>query len=265
MPIHSRKEWAFQFIVSGECSLCVREGGKVREQRLRAPVLVACGSEAMYAYRGKPQDVCNIIVFHFDEAYFQLRHLLGRTGWRVAPVRAVDVRQAVLWYQRCQTAKKKNDVLAPLVYNIVALELTLLLFQLLPQQEFGVAADFTTSKVAEAQAWYQANLARGLSIQEVADAVHVSVTHLRRLFHKVRKMSPQEAFTQMQFDRVKELMLDGVSTLEQIADAAGFESGSAFSRAFKKEFEVSPKVYRAMMRSDISSSKVKAAFLSPTR
>jgi transcriptional regulator GlxA family with amidase domain len=110
--------------------------------------------------------------------------------------------------------------------------------------------DFGKSKVIEALAWYNANLAFGPNIEEVAHAVHLSSTHLRRLFHKVWGTSPQAAFTHAQFERAKELMLDQVISLERIAEYSGFGSASAFSRAFKVEFGVSPKSYRSKLQAE---------------
>ena len=265
MPLHSRKEWAFQVILEGTCSTITRVGNQLHEERLEGPVMVVSGPDAIHAYSGTAEDVCTSASFHFDEAYYHLRHLIGKSGRRIVQMRPGNTRKVLDLYQRCKDAKKKSDVFAPLVYHIVALELTMLFFSLLPKAELSKSTDFTANKVAEALAWYQANMSKGLNIQDVADAVHVSSTHLRRLFHKVRNMSPQETFTQVQFDRAKELMLDNNYSLENIAEASGFESASAFSRAFKKEFGVAPRVYRSMMKSDFSSPEVKAAFHAPTR
>ena len=265
MPLHSRGEWAFQFILDGSCSTLTRVGNKVREERLTGPVMVVSGPDAVHAYGGKPEDVCTAMSFHFDEAYYRLRHLLGKTGRRVAPMHPDGVKKVLKLYERCKEARKKSDVLTPLTYQIVGLELTLLFFSLLPKSELNKAADFNASKVAESIAWYQANMSKGLNIQDVAKAVHMSSTHLRRLFHKVRNMSPQEAFTQLQFDRSKELMLDSRYSLENIAEAAGFESASAFSRAFKKEFGVAPKVYRQAMKQELPTPEIKASFQTPVR
>ena len=44
------------------------------------------------------------------------------------------------------------------------------------------------------------------------------------------------------------LMRDPEMTLERISEDAGFGSASAFSRAFKSEFGVSPKDFRAKQR-----------------
>ncbi|MDR1191239.1 MAG: AraC family transcriptional regulator [Verrucomicrobiales bacterium] len=263
--MHSRKEWAFQFILSGMCTLQTREKGGVRERRLEGPVLVVSAPGTMHAYGGEAGDRCEVLVFHFDEAYYHLRHLLRDGGQRVVQIYAGELRLARELYRRCREAKRRTDILAPLVYEVAALELTTMLFRQLPKTELNKTTDFAANKVAEALAWYQVHLARGLNIQEVADAVHVSATHLRRLFHKIRRVSPREAFTRVQFERAKELMLDSGYSLEAVAEATGFESASAFSRAFKKEFGVAPKVYRSALRGEMEAPEVRRAFRVPAR
>jgi AraC family transcriptional regulator len=150
-------------------------------------------------------------------------------------------------HARCLKAKITPSYFSLTVYHIVSLELALFFGGLIPRSDLAARTDFGENKVREALAWYQANMMLGPNIETVADAVHVSSTHLRRLFHQVRNMSPQVAFTQLQFERAKELMLDKAALLERIAESSGFGSASSFSRAFKNAFGSSPQVYRSKL------------------
>jgi len=259
-----RKAWEMQFVLEGPCIRLDRVNNEVREERLNGPVVVASGAESFHGWTNKPNEVCRVLVFQFDEAEYNLKHVLGRSGHRVARFPAKDIPYLNSLYDRCAKAKKTHDLFSLITYHIISLELTHYFLKLLPPGELAAGADFGEKKVVEAMAWYQANLAQGPSIQEVAEAVHLSSTHLRRLFHKVRGIPPQAAFTELQFERAKELMRDRTIPFERVAENAGFGSASAFSRAFKMESGVSPKVFRSKLQSELQEelqSEIQAAAL----
>lgn len=242
---HTRKDWAFHFILSGHCVRVNRENNVTKEEPLTGPVVSVSGPDCVHGWSAKPEDSCNVLIFHFDDAAYDLRQVIPRASYRTVPFPAAEIPRLRTLFERCIQTRRKNEPLASMVYDIVSLELTVFFLSLLPRTEISGGVDFGESKVMEALAWYKANLSRGPRIEEVAHAVHVSATHLRRLFHRVWQMSPQEAFTDAQFERARELMLDHVISLERIAESSGFGSASAFSRAFKTEFGKSPKAYRA--------------------
>jgi len=252
---YPRKAWEFQFILEGQCTLLVQENGINRDERLIGPVLSITGPDCVHGWGGKPEDVCKAVIFHFDEADFTLRTIVGLNGNRKLRFSQEEIPAIQDLYDRCAEvrraigtsppeARKRAGYFAPLIYNIVAMELTLFFLKHIPKAELGPVANFGESKVTEALVWYETNLGRSPKITDVAHAVHLSSTHLRRLFHRVRGMSPQAAFTRIQFERVKWLMRDPNLTIERIGESAGFGSASAFSRAFKSEFGVSPKRFR---------------------
>lgn len=253
---HPRKTWEFQTFVRGECSFLVQEGAKLREERLRGPVMVISGPECVHGYSGSASDACYATIFHFDEADYVIRTIVGQYGYRVLRFPASELPMIQELYDRCAEArtaigtsppeaKKRAGFFEPRIYSIVALELTLFFLRHIPRAELGPTPTFSEAKVSEALAWYEANLASAPTIADVALAVHVSSTHLRRLFHEIRGISPQEALTQVQFNRAKWLMQDSNMSLERIAESTGFGSASAFSRAFKAEFEMPPSAFRA--------------------
>ena len=252
---YPRKAWEFQFILEGQCSLVIQENGVNREERLLGPVLAITGPDCVHGWGGRSEDLCKVMIFHFDEADFTLRTIVGLNGNRKLRFSQEEIPAIQGLYDRCAEvrraigtsppeARKRAGYFAPLIYNIVAMELTLFFLKHIPKAELGPVANFGESKVTEALVWYETNLGRSPKITDVAHAVHLSSTHLRRLFHRVRGMSPQAAFTRIQFERVKWLMRDPNLTIERIGESAGFGSASAFSRAFKSEFGVSPKRFR---------------------
>lgn len=261
LPIspYPRGVWQFQFILEGQCSVLIREQNTTREERLIGPVLSISGPDCVHGFGGRRSDICQAMIFHFDDVDFTVRTIIGQTGHRRLRFSPDEIPLLQGLYDRCNEvrktigtlppeAKKRAGFFEPLIYTIVANELALFFLRHIPKAELGPAPNFAESKVAEAVGWYEANLVRSPSAADVARAVHVSPTHLRRLFHKIRGVSPQMVFTQVQFERVKWLMRDSSMTLHQIGESSGFGSASAFSRAFKMEYGTSPKSYRESLQ-----------------
>lgn len=251
---HRRKVWAFQFVLSGSTTLIVQKDGKLVEERLTAPMLTVAGPDCVHGYGGRVTDACRITVFQFDEVDYSIRSVVGLDGHRNLKLTAADIPVVDRLYERCGEAGKAYGIILPpanktlfasVVHGIVALELALFFLRHVPKSEPSPTRDFGEIKVAEAMAWYEANLSQGPNIEAVARAIHISPTHLRRLFHKKRGTSPQAMLTRIQFDRALWLMRDLTTPLERVAEDSGFGSASAFSRAFKFEFGMSPKAYRA--------------------
>ena len=239
--------------------MLIQQNGRQRSERLYSPVLVLTGPECIHGWGGRKGDKCRNIIFHFDEAEYSVRSIVGVEGCRKVPFLASEIPALQRLYDRCGEARKRLgttplDVqkragfLEPLIYQIVAAELTLFFLKHIPKTEWGAPQNYGASKVKEAMAWYEANLSNAPNIADVARAIHLSPTHLRRLFHKIRGTSPQSAFTHVQFERAKWLMKAPDMTLEQVGEGAGFGSASAFSRAFKSEFGLSPRTFREKHR-----------------
>ncbi|QYY37242.1 AraC family transcriptional regulator [Ruficoccus sp. ZRK36] len=86
------------------------------------------------------------------------------------------------------------------------------------------------------------------SLEQIAREVGSSAPHLRRLFHRVMGTSPKRAFDQIRFQRAFQLMAEPETKLSEVGESCGFESPSAFSRAFKNKFGCSPDRWRNGVR-----------------
>lgn len=245
IPIHPRKRWAFQFIAEGETSLLLREEDGPVEKRLRGACLALTGPGCPHGWGGRPEDECRVLVFQFDAIAPPLDRIVGERGHRCIPVEPEALEHAGRIYQRCLQSGPKPH--AELVYRIAGDELSLMVLEKLPPSEVRSSSEIASRKVESALAWYESNLHSGPTVEETARAVHVSPAHLRRLFHQILHGSPQEVFTRLQFERAILLLRDPGLTLETIAEATGFGSGSAFSRAFKAVFRRSPREMRTRL------------------
>ena len=101
-----------------------------------------------------------------------------------------------------------------------------------------------THTVERALAWYSANLSASPNLDDIAQAIHSSPAHLRRMFHAIRGCSPKQALRDIQMQHACFLLQDYELGMEAIAEACGFSAASAFSRAFSMHMHCSPLDYR---------------------
>ena len=78
----------------------------------------------------------------------------------------------------------------------------------------------------------------------LADLCSFSSSHLIRIFKKYTGSTPHEYLLSYRLRQSKQLLLTSPCSIEQIADACGFNSASHFARAFKKQEGMTPSDFR---------------------
>jgi transcriptional regulator GlxA family with amidase domain len=97
-----------------------------------------------------------------------------------------------------------------------------------------------------------ARLRRALSVAEgprTGDAMARAASFSRRQFHRLALQligeTPAAHQRRLRLDRAGWLLLTSRATVLDIALAAGFESHESFTRAFRRQFRLSPSAFRA--------------------
>jgi len=129
---------------------------------------------------------------------------------------------------------------ASLCYEQARQRISFLSFEALSRTHPIPEAIRSENRVQNALRWYNQHLQDKPTLSQVAQAVHSSPSHLRRLFHESYQSSPKKLFDQLRYQKALQLLNETNSTMAAIADACSFQDQSAFSRAFKKQFKCSP-------------------------
>jgi transcriptional regulator GlxA family with amidase domain len=90
---------------------------------------------------------------------------------------------------------------------------------------------------------------RRWTVETIAEAVGVSRAALARRFVAALGEPPLRALTRMRMEHAGRLLATTDDGLVAIADAVGYDSEFAFSRAFKRARGVPPAVFRRDVRS----------------
>ncbi|MBD2843831.1 helix-turn-helix domain-containing protein [Paenibacillus sp. IB182496] len=119
-------------------------------------------------------------------------------------------------------------------------QLRTLMRQLRAERNWGRSqAVLRAMQLAEAQADDPA-----LSLQETAEQVGLSVSHLSRMFRMETGRTFVEFVTELRMKRARQLLEDPAAMVYEVAGRVGYNEYSHFARVFRKQIGCSPSEYR---------------------
>ncbi|WP_034303358.1 AraC family transcriptional regulator [Herbaspirillum sp. RV1423] len=89
---------------------------------------------------------------------------------------------------------------------------------------------------------------RAWSLEQLADACHLSRTTFTRLFRAAAGATPGDILTRTRMARAAQLLAGGQRTVAAVAEAVGYQSEASFNRVFKRHFRIGPGQYRRQAR-----------------
>lgn len=93
--------------------------------------------------------------------------------------------------------------------------------------------------------WYlEGNFDRSVSIQETADFVGLSRSHLYRLMMTECGRSPKEMLLDIRMRHARQLLRETTLSLEEIARLIGLQTGAQFGLTFRQVHHITPGEYR---------------------
>jgi len=95
-----------------------------------------------------------------------------------------------------------------------------------------------------ALAYMSANLESTVYAKDVAGAVAVSPSHFARRFRAADGRTPMRALADLRAERAEALLRDASMPTLDVGLEAGFQSASAFVRAFRRRTGLPPAVWR---------------------
>jgi AraC-like DNA-binding protein/DNA gyrase inhibitor GyrI len=115
--------------------------------------------------------------------------------------------------------------------------------------------------------YISANLHRPLALDKLAGQIHVSQRQLLRIMRSFLDESLYAYIARQRVERAVLYMQAEEMSLTELADMVGYESPQSFSKAFKKQFGMSPKAYvnalRERLENFVKSSSNGKSYLQP--
>jgi AraC family transcriptional regulator len=92
------------------------------------------------------------------------------------------------------------------------------------------------------------NLARDVSLIEIAENAEMSPYHFARAFKKSTGLAPHQYLTKRRIELAKELLAGTAMPIVDVSSAVGFQSQSHFTTLFRRLTGATPRVFRETNR-----------------
>ncbi|MCM2971596.1 MULTISPECIES: helix-turn-helix domain-containing protein [Larsenimonas] len=104
-----------------------------------------------------------------------------------------------------------------------------------------------------------------LPMTAVAKQVGLSTSHLRRKFKQSFGITPTDYHAAIRLDRAALLLVYTRKSIMEVALECGYQDHAAFSRVFRRHFDMSPRTYRDTLRVTMGATKVAAKDARPVQ
>ncbi len=188
--------------------------------------------------------------------------VLGTGGVRLAPATGetfAPVAKAML-DSNCSAAEIKAErtrfaslpVCEPAIYEAALAMLESFAFQLgeWAHRLVFANAQLEPEPVRRAKAFIMSHLAEPLSLEAVADEVHVSSFHFCKIFKRATGLTFTDFLNRARVEKAKRMLMRSLVAVTDVAYDVGFQSLSHFNRCFRRIVSESPTGFRLRMRSN---------------
>lgn len=104
--------------------------------------------------------------------------------------------------------------------------------------------DYNVEKIDRARAIMRENILAGITPEKVAIEVNMSYSWFRKMFKDYVGMSPAMYIQTLKMQLAKQMLVNTMQPIKEVAFSLGFEELSYFSAAFKKATSYTPVEYR---------------------
>lgn len=113
---------------------------------------------------------------------------------------------------------------------------------------FCAALSDIPPQAAAMKNFIEQTLTQPLSIDEMADHVHLSRSRALHLFRDIYGISPYRYYMTQRLELAQSMLLHSTLSVQEVSDQLGFSDYRHFSGFFKKECGMSPMQYRAQQK-----------------
>jgi len=110
-----------------------------------------------------------------------------------------------------------------------------------------VADEIRKERVQAAIDFMSANLHRSISVNELANSVHVSPSHFARLFKTETGIAPGQYLTNLRMEKAGQLLATTFLSIKEVVGAVGYKSRNNFLRFFRRHFHTTPSEYQSKL------------------
>lgn len=107
--------------------------------------------------------------------------------------------------------------------------------------------------IKEIIAYINANFKSNISLDDLAEEIHLNKYYLSQMFHSCVGMNISKYINLCRLEEAKKLLLETGFKIHYISEISGFQSATYFTTMFKREFGVTPKEFREKNNSSFTA------------
>lgn len=107
----------------------------------------------------------------------------------------------------------------------------------------GEAGGLSRRALLRAHAYIEAHLGEPLRLGDIARAAHLSRSHFARAFRVSTGESVMRCVCRLRMEKAKALLIESEHSIAEISAMLGFSHHSHFSRLFRREVGVTPRLF----------------------
>jgi AraC-like DNA-binding protein len=235
-----RLNWEFFAVIKGSLR------PDFTDQRIKSPKnsnfwIIPPGIE--YIWHAETE-ICQRAVLHFAYTPGILAEEIKDKGIIALQLSKPELRRVQAIARRLMEHFRKPNQFSTLAIEHAVIELTMLGLKDVKLRPQSTLVNLNHERVERAIAWYSEHMHSQPSLEQVAATVHISPSHMRKLFYETMQSSPKTVFIEIKLQRVCDLLAMTSMTLDQIAYQCGFRNAVDLCRVFKKMRKISPGAWR---------------------
>jgi AraC-like DNA-binding protein len=186
------------------------------------------------------------------ERFLPLAHIIGKCGHPAYVTFLNSYAVELCDYNRTEEAKQVANVIAasPFINRYPEWQETISEIASRRRRSSTIAvpheykANLRDPRVQAVISHMNVNLPRKLTLSELAGVAGLSRSHFARFFKVQTGIPPGEYLARLRMERARHLLLTSFLSIKQILAAVGYDTRSAFTHRFKRDFHLSPSEYR---------------------
>lgn len=247
VPVVSRLNWEFFVIANGQAGPVLPSGAEVIYQ---SKAMWLLPPQRSHGWLGKGNS-CRRYTFHFASIPSELVSALGDSPYFVVDLSAKQISAIEEIANELEPHFKRPNQHSHIYFERAMLNLSVFFLNSLNTPKEVPLHQIAEHRVEQAISWFSINMQRRPTIDQVAEAIHITPAYLRRTIRKAREKTPHQLFRELQLKRAIELLSNTAETLESVARQCGFGFVEDFSRVFRNEMGTTPDLWRrTVLRSD---------------
>lgn len=265
IPAHKHSDFEFHFIPRGKGMLTIEEG----EYPLHPGMLYLTGPEVVHRQEVDTWERMYELCLHIDiipindEAHIQDSSSPGgqwemseaeecvRQLNEMSAIPTLDQHNAMNWFMTAWRAWRDRELGAYTTIRQAIIQILLRTCRAYNLTQINAALpsrDMNSYRYRLATQFIRDNYARPLTLEEVAQGLHICGRQLQRIFGEHASETFSGYLERYRLARVCQALLHSEQTVEQLSAHHGFSSGSYLHYVFKKRLGMTPAQYREQQR-----------------